>query len=307
MNEKIPHIPVLYKEVLDYFSSIKDGIIIDCTLGYGGHSSMILEANENIKLIGIDQDIEAIDFSTKRVAKFGSRVSIKKGRYSDVIKELLSSDEAKNIRGILADIGVSSLQLDKKERGFSFSSENLDMRMDQQAPLSASNVVNEYSQAELERILRDYGEIANAKQLAKHIVELRPFNSVNELVTKLDKFLYKGKNIHPATLLLQAVRIEVNSELCELESLLESLKNAPLSNCIVSIISFHSLEDRVVKNCFATWAKKCICPDNAMRCVCGKNNDKGKILTKKPIMAQKDELAQNPRSRSAKLRVFHIK
>ncbi len=307
MNEKIPHIPVLYKEVLDYFSSIKDGIIIDCTLGYGGHSSMILEANENIKLIGIDQDIEAIDFSTKRVAKFGSRVSIKKGRYSDVIKELLSSDEAKNIRGILADIGVSSLQLDKKERGFSFSSENLDMRMDQQAPLSASNVVNEYSQAELERILRDYGEIANAKQLAKHIVELRPFNSVNELVAKLDKFLYKGKNIHPATLLLQAIRIEVNSELCELESLLESLKNAPLSNCIISIISFHSLEDRVVKNSFATWAKKCICPDNAMRCVCGKNNDKGKILTKKPIMAQKDELAQNPRSRSAKLRVFHIK
>lgn len=303
MNEKIPHIPVLYKEVKESFAKVKSGTIIDCTLGYGGHTSLLLSSNPNIDVIGIDQDIEAIEFSSKRLEEFGLRVKIKKGRYSSVIKELLGEDT----RGILADIGVSSLQLDKQDRGFSFGSDRLDMRMDQGSSFSASDVINSYSQNDLERVLKEYGEIGNYKNLANEIVKNRPFSSVDELVKKLDKFLYKGKNIHPATLLLQAIRIEVNSELQELESLLDTIENSNLKDCIVAIISFHSLEDRIVKNYFARWAKDCICPDDAMRCSCGKNHSKGKVLTKKPIVAQKDELTQNKRSRSAKMRVFHIK
>lgn len=303
MNEKIPHIPVLYKEVKESFAKVKSGTIIDCTLGYGGHTSLLLSSNPNIDVIGIDQDIEAIEFSSKRLEEFGLRVKIKKGRYSSVIKELLGEDT----RGILADIGVSSLQLDKQDRGFSFGSDKLDMRMDQGSSFSASDVINSYSQNDLERVLKEYGEIGNYKNLANEIVKNRPFSSVDELVKKLDKFLYKGKNIHPATLLLQAIRIEVNSELQELESLLDTIENSNLKDCTVAIISFHSLEDRIVKNYFARWAKDCICPDDAMRCSCGKNHSKGKVLTKKPIVAQKDELTQNKRSRSAKMRVFHIK
>ncbi|MDX9813187.1 MAG: 16S rRNA (cytosine(1402)-N(4))-methyltransferase RsmH [Sulfurimonas sp.] len=303
MNEKIPHIPVLYKEVKESFAKVKSGTIIDCTLGYGGHTSLLLNSNPSIDVIGIDQDIEAIEFSSKRLEEFGLRVKIKKGRYSSVIKELLGEDT----RGILADIGVSSLQLDKQDRGFSFGSDRLDMRMDQGSSFSASDVINSYSQNDLERVLKEYGEIGNYKNLANEIVKNRPFSSVDELVKKLDKFLYKGKNIHPATLLLQAIRIEVNSELQELESLLDTIENSNLKDCIVAIISFHSLEDRIVKNYFARWAKDCICPDDAMRCSCGKNHSKGKVLTKKPIVAQKDELTQNKRSRSAKMRVFHIK
>lgn len=303
MNEKIPHIPVLYNEVKECFKNIKSGTIIDCTLGYGGHTSLLLSSNSNIDVIGIDQDIEAIEFSTKRLKEYGPRVKIKKGRYSSIIKELLNVE----IKGILADVGVSSLQLDKKGRGFSFLSQTLDMRMDQDSSFSASDVINHYSQNELERVLKEYGELSNYKNLASEIVKNRPFSSIDELVKKLDKFLYKGKNIHPATLLLQAIRIEVNSELKELESLLNIIENSNLKDCIVAIISFHSLEDRIVKNYFARWAKECICPDDAMRCSCGKNHSKGKILTKKPIIADNNELKQNPRSRSAKMRVFHIK
>ena len=152
--QNIPHVPVLYREVLDAFKDIESGIVIDCTMGYGGHSSMILEANPHAKLIAIDQDQTAIDFSTKRLAKYGNRVTIKKGRFSSVIKEILDEYDKEDIKGILADIGVSSLQLDQKERGFSYESDNLDMRMDKDAPLSASNVVNEYSADELEKIDR---------------------------------------------------------------------------------------------------------------------------------------------------------
>lgn len=305
--QNIPHIPVLYREVVDGFSSIKDGYIIDCTMGYGGHSSMLLEANNNIKLIAIDQDDSAIEFSTKRLEKFGDRVIIKKGRFSQVVKEIFNEFDHLQIRGILADIGVSSLQLDQRDRGFSFESENLDMRMDKDSPKSAFEVVNSYSQKDLEYIFKEYGELSNANKLASFIVSNRPFHSVKELIQKIDHLLYKGKNIHPATLVLQAIRIEVNDELKELESLLEAIENSNAKEMIVGIISFHSLEDRIVKQKFSIWVKSCICPDEAFRCTCGNNNSKGKLLTKKPIMAQNDEIKKNPRSRSAKLRFFEFK
>jgi len=304
--QNIPHIPVLYREVIETFSNINDGIIIDCTMGYGGHSSMILEANPNIKLIAIDQDQTAIDFSTERLAKYGERVSIKKGRFSNVIKDILKEVDASEIKGLLADIGVSSLQLDQKDRGFSYESDTLDMRMDKEASLTAKDVVNEYSRDELEHILLEYGELRNYKKIAATIINNRPFSSAKELSEKLKGDMPHGKKIHPATLLMQAIRIEVNDELGELKSLLHSLKEAELPEARIAIISFHSLEDRIVKQEFASWAKSCICPPEAFRCECGNDNDIGKILTRKPLMAKEDELKENVRSRSAKMRVFQM-
>ena len=302
----IPHIPVLYREVVDAFKDVESGTIIDCTMGYGGHSSMLLEANPNVKLIGIDQDQTAIDFCSNRLAAFGDRVSVRKGRFSSVMKELLQEENANEIVGVLADIGVSSLQLDQKERGFSYESDNLDMRMDKDAPLSASNVVNEYSIKELERLLLEYGELRNYKKIASQIVKNRPFDSAKELSDALKSDMPHGKKIHPATLLMQAIRIEVNDELGELKELLSSLEKAGLSNAKIAIISFHSLEDRIVKQAFANWTRSCVCPSEAMRCVCSNDHSLGKIITKKPIMAKDDELKENARSRSAKMRVFKM-
>ena len=305
--QEIPHIPVLYREVIEAFSSIDEGIIIDCTMGYAGHSSMILEANPNIKLIAIDQDQTAIDFSTKRLEPFKDRVEIKKGRFSVVIKEILKENDASQIKGVLADIGVSSLQLDQKSRGFSYESDNLDMRMDKDAPLSADNVVNEYSSSELERVLLEYGELRNYKKIAQEILNNRPFSSAKVLSDTLKPHMPRGKKIHPATLLMQAIRIEVNDELGELKTLLQNIKDASLPNAKVVVISFHSLEDRIVKKVFSEWSKNCICPPQAMRCECGNNHSQGKVLTKKPLMAQDEELKENVRSRSAKMRIFQMR
>ena len=304
--QNIPHVPVLYREVIEAFSDIEDGIIIDCTMGYGGHSSMLLDANPNISLIAIDQDQTAIDFSTERLAKYGDRVEIRKGRFSNVIKEILKEVNTEDIKGVLADIGVSSLQLDHKERGFSYESETLDMRMDKDAPLSASDVVNAYSVDELENILLEYGELRNYKKIAQTIIKNRPFSSAKELSDTLKPDMPHGKKIHPATLLMQAIRIEVNDELGELKSLLVSLKEARLPKAKIAIISFHSLEDRIVKQEFSSWTKSCICPPEAFRCECGNNHKMGKTLTKKPLMAKDDELKENVRSRSAKMRVFQM-
>ncbi|QOP43948.1 16S rRNA (cytosine(1402)-N(4))-methyltransferase RsmH [Sulfurimonas sediminis] len=304
--QNIPHVPVLYKEVVEAFKDLKEGIVIDCTMGYGGHSSMILEANPNIKLIAIDQDQTAIDFSTKRLEQYGERVSIRKGRFSNVMQEILQEFDPGEIKGILADIGVSSLQLDQKERGFSYESETLDMRMDKEAPLSALHVVNEYAKSELEKILLEYGELRNYKKIADAIVQNRPFVSAKELSEALKPHMPRGKKIHPATLLMQAIRIEVNDELGELKSLLKSIEEAKLPDAKVAIISFHSLEDRIVKREFSKWSKSCICPPEAFRCTCGNNNQLGKIVTKKPITARDEELKENVRSRSAKMRLFQM-
>lgn len=305
-SENIPHKPVLYREVIETFKDIESGYIIDCTMGYAGHSSMILESNPNIKLIGIDQDETAINFSTKRLEPYKERVIIKKGRFSDVIKEIVNEVDPDDIHGILADIGVSSLQLDQADRGFSYNSDTLDMRMDKDAPLSAKNVLNDYTQSELERIFFDYGECKNGRRLADIVVKNRPFHSAKEFSEAIKPAMYQGGKIHFATLPFQAIRIEVNDELGELKRLLEAIKESKISHAKVAIISFHSLEDRIVKQEFTQWAKKCICDVDAMRCTCGKNNQIGKILVKKPIMAQADELKENPRSRSSKMRVFYL-
>jgi len=295
----IPHIPVLYKETLEAFKDIKEGYIIDCTTGFGGHSNGLLEQSETISLICNDQDDEALAFSKERLEKYSPRVTFNKGNFEHVIDTFKEYD----IRGVLADIGVSSLQLDKKDRGFSFESETLDMRMNQNQSLDASVVVNTYSQSDLERIFKEYGEVREYKKVASLIVNNRPFTSAKEISELLAKKMSKGK-IHPATLPFQGIRIEVNDELGVLERLFDSLENAKLKNCIVAIISFHSLEDRIVKNYFKKWTKSCICPSDAFRCECGNNHALGKIVTKKPVIPTKEEIKQNPRSRSSKLRIF---
>ena len=299
--QDIPHIPVLYNEVLDCFKEIKTGYIIDCTTGYAGHSSGLLNQNSSVQLICNDQDDEALNFSKNRLKDFENRVEFNKGNFENIIKKF----ENYPIRGVLADIGVSSLQLDKLERGFSFNSENLDMRMNQNQSLDASTVINSYSQVELENIFKEYGEIREYKKIASLIVQNRPFYSAKELAEFFYNKLPKGK-IHPATLIFQAIRIEVNDELGVLDRLFKSMEEAKLKDCIVAIISFHSLEDRVVKNYFKKWSENCICPKDAFRCECGKNHALGKIITKKPIIATNFEIKQNPRSRSAKLRVFRF-
>lgn len=294
-----PHIPVLYNEVLEIFKDINEGYIIDCTTGFAGHSNGLLSQNENIKLICNDQDDEALVFSKKRLKNFENRVIFNKSNFEHVIETFKNYD----IKGILADIGVSSLQLDKLERGFGFESDTLDMRMNQNQSLDAATVVNTYSQSELEKILKDFGEVREYKKVASLIVNNRPFYSAKELSELLVKKMSKGK-INPATLPFQAIRIEVNDELGVLERLFIALEKAKLKNCIVAIISFHSLEDRIVKNYFKKWSKSCICPSDVFRCECGNNHALGKIITKKPIIPTALEIKQNPRSRSSKLRVF---
>ena len=295
----IPHIPVLYEETLNVFKNINNGYIIDCTTGFAGHSNGLLNSNKNINLICNDQDDEALAFSKKRLEEFSSRVTFNKGNFEHVIETFKNYD----IKGVLADIGVSSLQLDKLERGFGFDSETLDMRMNQNQELDASTVVNTYSLDELERVFKECGEVREYKKVASLIVENRPFASAKQISDLLSKKMSKGK-IHPATLPFQGIRIEVNDELGVLERLFDSLENAKFKDCIIAIISFHSLEDRIVKNYFKKWTKSCICPNEVFRCECGNNHSLGKIITKKPIVPTNEEIKKNPRSRSSKLRIF---
>lgn len=301
---EIPHIPVLLEEVKEAFKGVEEGYIVDCTLGYGGHSEALLEQSLHVKLICCDQDAEAIAFSQKRLERFKERIIFEHGNFASVIEKYAHLP----IRGILADIGVSSLQLDKKERGFAFDSEVLDMRMNPLQKLSAYEVVNHYSKDELEEICREFGEIHEYKKVASLICEARekaPIKSAQELSLLVAKVGGK-KTIHPSTLLFQAIRIEVNNELGELNGLLKSIKNANLNHCLVAIISFHSLEDRIVKQTFKLWSQNCICLPEAFRCLCGNDHAIGKLVTKKPLEASNKELRKNPRSRSAKLRVFKI-
>jgi 16S rRNA (cytosine1402-N4)-methyltransferase len=298
---QIPHIPVLLNEVIKIFSSIKDGYFIDCTLGFGGHSEAILKNFPNIKLIGIDQDKDALNFAKKRLSPFSERVEFINKRASEALKDL----KGLNIAGILADIGVSSFQLDNKERGFNFDSDTLDMRMNKNQELSAYEVINYYPKDEIERILRNYGEVRSYKKVADIIVKNRVIKSNRELADILGKVGIRNKK--NLAKVFQAIRIEVNNELNELENLLENAKNIANDGTILGIISFHSLEDRIVKNKFKEWSKNCICPPEAIKCECGGNHAIGKIITKKPITATKEEIKMNPRSRSAKLRGFLFK
>lgn len=298
--DNIPHKPVLLNETVNLFKDIKDGYFIDCTLGFGGHSEAMLEKYPNIKLIGIDQDKDAMEFAKKRLSKYASRVEFINKRASEALKEINVP-----VSGILADIGVSSFQLDNPERGFTFDSDTLDMRMNKDQNFSAYDVVNFYDRNTLEEVIKKYSEDRRYRKIVDFIIRNRPIKSNRELSEVLAKAgLRDKKQLAP---IFQAIRIEVNNELNELEKILDEAERLAKDGTILGIITFHSLEDRIVKNRFKEWAKKCICPPEAIRCECGGNNQKGIILTKKPITASKEEIRENPRSRSAKLRGFMFK
>lgn len=301
-----PHVPVLLEEVLESFSGVKDGYFVDCTLGYAGHSFHMLARYPHLKHVGIDRDDEALAFSKKRLEPYAKRSTLYKGTFATVLPTLKEAP----VVALLADFGVSSLQLDKKERGFSFESSALDMRMDSTASLSAYEVVNTYPQEKLEYIFDVYGEIRSFKKLAAAVIEARskaPISSAKELSEIAKQVIPPGGKIHPATLMFQAIRIEVNNELGEIEGLLDAVEAKHYAQEVVSLITFHSLEDRLVKERFKKWGMECICDPHAIRCTCGKNHALGKVLTRKPITASKAELKSNPRSRSAKLRSFRFK
>jgi 16S rRNA (cytosine1402-N4)-methyltransferase len=304
-----PHTPVLRNELIEGFGRLQKGIFIDCTIGYGGHSKGLLDANSDIKLIGIDRDEEAIKFNLERLKReFRDRVELVKGTFSEILPKILR-ESREPIVGILADFGVSSLQLDKKERGFAFDSNSLDMRMDRESNLTAKDVINLYPQNRLEDIFRKYGELREAKVLAREIVKERAYReieSAKEFSQIIRRVVRSGKK-HPSTLPFQAVRVEVNDELREIESLLNVIEEFKPKGTVVALITFHSLEDRVVKSRFRRWSKDCICESGMMRCLCGGDNSLGKEINRKPIVASREEIEKNRRSRSAKLRLFKFK
>lgn len=305
------HFSVLKNEVLEALK-VERGAIIDCTLGYGGHTLSLLEQNPNIHIYAFDRDENALSLAKQRLAPYASRLHIQHCAFANAL-DSLGNEQLAQVRGILADIGVSSMQLDDKHRGFSFTSNNLDMRMDFTQNLNAAKVINTYSAMRLEEIFRIYGEIRQSKKLTELIVsarEKKPFESALELSELIERHFPRIGGIHPATLAFQALRIEVNGELEQLQTLLQSIEsafiNGVLYDCKVAIISFHSLEDRIIKQTFKQWAKSCKCEENALKCECGNNNALGSILTKKPILPSESEIIQNKRSRSAKLRIFQL-
>lgn len=303
---QIPHTPVLLNEILEAFRDIENGVIVDATLGFGGHSEAILKAHKHIKLVGCEQDAEALSFAKKRFAPFSDRTEFFHLNFAELLPKL----DITNIKGVLADIGVSSWQLDSDKRGFSINSSTLDMRMNEQNALSAFEIVNCYPQDEIERIFRDFGELKEAHFLAQKICEFRakkPISSAKELASILGTQRIRGrKGVSKAILGFQALRIAVNDELGALQKLLNALQTAKPKGCIVAIISFHSLEDRLVKNAFKQWAKSCICGDMALQCTCQNNHNLGKILTKKALTPSVQECEANSRSKCAKMRVFRF-
>lgn len=301
------HFSVLKRETIDLLNVKDGGIYVDGTLGGAGHSKAILDSAKVQRLIGIDQDEEALEFS-KEFLKDYSNVTFVHGNFKD-IDSILDSLKISSVDGILVDIGVSSYQIDTAERGFSFRQDaRLDMRMDTSKPLSAYEVVNEYTEEKLAEIIRDYGEEKFAKNIARHITKARLSNPI-ETTKQLEDIVlsavprYRGQdgksNVQRT---FQAIRIEVNGELDALSKFLDKAFEYLKPQGRIAVISFHSLEDRIVKQKFKELATGCICPPDFPICVCG-HKATIKIITKHPVEANKGELEQNSRSASAKLRV----
>ncbi len=307
------HLPVLLNECLDGLDIKPTGVYLDCTLGGAGHSSEILKRlNAGGTLVGIDRDADAIEAATARIEALRApgRFVPLRGNFHDAPALLEEAKIDRSLDGILIDLGVSSHQLDVRERGFSYHDDApLDMRMDRSQPLSARDIVNGASEDELNRILRDYGEEKWARQIARVICDRRkqtPVETTSQLVDIVDaaipKKLRQGDGSHPARRTFQALRIAVNDELDPLEPALRALVGLLKPGGRLCVITFHSLEDRIVKNTFRSLTDPCTCPKSFPVCVCGKK-PVVKPITRKPITASPEELAQNPRSRSASLRI----
>lgn len=304
------HVSVLLKETIEQLNIRPDGIYVDGTLGGGGHAYEVCKRlSDKGRFIGIDQDADAVLAAGERLKEFGDRVTIVRSNYCNMRMELqkLGIDR---VDGILLDLGVSSYQLDTAVRGFTYREDApLDMRMDQRQNKTARDIVNGYSEAELYRVIRDYGEDKFAKNIAKHIVaarEKKPIETTGEL-SEIIKGAIPAKvrmnGGHPAKKTFQAIRIELNRELEVLKNSLDDMIDLLNPGGRICVITFHSLEDRIVKTIFRTNENPCTCPSNFPVCVCG-NKPKGRLAVKKPIVPGEEELEENKRSKSSKLRVF---
>ena len=303
------HRSILLPECMEALAIDPAGVYVDGTLGGGGHSEAICRHLTTGRLIGIDRDTDALRAAGKRLAPFGDRVTLIHNNYEN-LPQALAEAGVERVDGILLDLGVSSYQLDEAERGFSYQHDApLDMRMDRSNPLSAYQVVNELPQELLADILWRYGEEQWSKRIAEFIVRARqerPLATTGELVAVIKQAVPKGarrEGPHPAKRSFQAIRIAVNDELGGLERVLERIPACLNDGGRVAIITFHSLEDRMVKEAFRTWADPCTCPRDFPVCVCGKK-PLGRVVTRKPLVPSAGELEENPRARSAKLRVF---
>lgn len=304
------HYSVLLPETIEQLHIKEDGIYVDGTLGGGGHSYEIAKRLTTGRLIGIDQDYDALEAAGERLRPFADRVTLVHSNYEAMVERVheLGIDK---VDGILLDLGVSSFQLDTPERGFSYMVEDapLDMRMDQDNPMTAADIVNVYSEEDLYRIIRDYGEDRFAKNIAKNIVKERQKERITragQLNQIIERSIPKKLQVtggHPAKRTYQAIRIELNRELDVLEQNLDAFIDLLAEDGRICIITFHSLEDRIVKNTFKKNQDPCTCPKDFPVCVCGKKS-KGRVITRKPILPSEKELEENTRSRSAKLRVF---
>lgn len=310
---EFPHYPVLYHEIIHALSPKRGGQYIDGTVGAGGHAWGILEASSpDSLLLGLDLDPVAVDLAKKRLAGFGARATIVKASYTSLDTQLEQLDW-KAVDGILLDLGLSSMQLESTERGFSFDRDaRLDMRFDPSSQLDAEAIVNGYSEQELAKIFFDYGEERLANPIARAIVAARPVGSTRQLAEIVSQVAWQRRKghpksarpafRHPATRTFQALRIAVNRELENLEATLPKANQLLAPGGKLAVISFHSLEDRIVKNYFRRESQDCICPPGLPVCVCG-HSASLRVVTRHPIVPQQEELAINPRSRSAKLRV----
>lgn len=304
------HYSVLLPETIEQLHIKEDGIYVDGTLGGGGHSFEIAKRLTTGRLIGIDQDYDALEAAGERLRPFEDRVTFVHSNYEAMVERVheLGMDK---VDGILLDLGVSSFQLDTPERGFSYMVEDapLDMRMNQDNPMTAADIVNDYAEEELYRMIRDYGEDRFAKNIAKNIVKERKMGRIEtagQLNRIIEMSIPKKLQVtggHPAKRTYQAIRIELNRELDVLAQNLDAFIDLLDDGGRICIITFHSLEDRIVKNTFKKNQDPCTCPKDFPVCVCGKKS-KGRVITRKPILPSEEELEQNTRSRSAKLRVF---
>lgn len=304
------HYSVLLRETIEGLAIRADGVYVDGTLGGGGHALSICERlSGRGRLIGIDQDGAAIEAASERLKDYRDRAVIVRGNYED-IAEILMRLQIERVDGICLDLGVSSYQLDEGERGFSYRTDAaLDMRMDQRGERTAADIVNSYSEEALFRIIRDYGEDRFARNIAKHIVQYREKKRI-ETTLELSGIIsgaiparVRALSGHPAKRSFQAIRIELNRELEVLENTLDRMIDLLSEGGRLCVISFHSLEDRIVKSKFRTAENPCICPPDFPVCSCGRKS-RGIVLTKKPILPSEEELLENRRSQSAKLRIF---
>ncbi len=307
------HTSVLLEETIDQLNIKPDGVYVDGTLGGGGHSYEIASRlGTDGRLIGIDQDGDAIEAAGNRLKEFQDKVILVRNNYCNA-KAVVAENGFAKVDGIVLDLGVSSFQLDNVERGFSYKYDTaLDMRMDTRQSLSARTIVNEYSEMELFRIIKDYGEEQFAKNIAKHIVRARqdkPLETtgeLNEIIKAAIPARMRATGGHPSKRTFQAIRIECNRELEVLKNSLDEFIDLLNPDGRLCIITFHSLEDRIVKSAFRKNENPCTCPPDFPVCVCGKTS-KGKVITRKPILPSEEEMEHNPRSKSAKLRVFERK